>query len=138
MPSTVPTGCTRRLGSRSRGNGSSFLHGHDRYLVELRDHGTYGVEAQFWQNEEFSYSQRFEARALAIQWAEEERRCLVKGRRLEARVHPSPLILNFRNSKARHPALPAGALCERHCRRRRRAQGNADENVPTAVLLTIC
>ena len=31
-----------------------FLHGHDRYLVELREHGAYGVKAQFWQNEEFS------------------------------------------------------------------------------------
>ena len=55
-----------------------FLHGHDRYPVELRDHGAYGVEAQFWQNEEFSYSQRFETRALAIQWAEEERKFLVR------------------------------------------------------------
>jgi hypothetical protein len=56
-----------------------FLHGHDRYLVELRDHGAYGVKAQVWQNEEFSYSQRFETRALAVQWAEEERKFLVKG-----------------------------------------------------------
>ena len=56
-----------------------FLHGHDRYLVELRDHGAYGVEAQFWQNEEFSYSQRFETRALAVQWALEELRFLGKG-----------------------------------------------------------
>jgi hypothetical protein len=56
-----------------------FLHGHDRYLVELRDHGAYDVEAQFWQNEEFWYSRRFETRALAIQWAEEERNFLVKG-----------------------------------------------------------
>jgi hypothetical protein len=42
----------------------------------LRDHGPDGVEAQFWQNEEFSYSQRSATRALAIQW--EERTFLVK------------------------------------------------------------
>jgi hypothetical protein len=29
-----------------------FLRGHDRFLCELRDHATYGVEAQFYQNEE--------------------------------------------------------------------------------------
>lgn len=40
----------------------AFLCGHDRYHVELRDHGRYGGEAQFWQNEEFSYSRRFETR----------------------------------------------------------------------------
>ena len=55
------------------------LHGHDRYLVELRKHGAYGVEAQFWQNEEFSDSQRFETPTLAVQWAEEERTFLLKG-----------------------------------------------------------
>jgi hypothetical protein len=32
-------------------------------LCELRDHGeTYGIEAQFWKNEEFRYSQRFDRR----------------------------------------------------------------------------
>ena len=39
-----------------------FLVGHDRYLCELRDHGpVYGVEAQFWVNEEFPYSRRFDS-----------------------------------------------------------------------------
>ena len=29
-----------------------FLHGHDRYLCELRDHGeVHGIEAQFLKNE---------------------------------------------------------------------------------------
>src|SRR5262245_34837660 len=29
-----------------------FPRGHDRFLCELRDHGAYGIEAQFWKNEE--------------------------------------------------------------------------------------
>lgn len=61
-----------------------FLVGHNRWLCELRDHGQYGVEAQFWKNEEFTFSRRFDdrldrtrpPRALAIAWAEEERRAL--------------------------------------------------------------
>jgi hypothetical protein len=29
-----------------------FLHGHDRYLCELRDHGeVHGIEAEFLKNE---------------------------------------------------------------------------------------
>jgi hypothetical protein len=57
-----------------------FLRGHDRYLCELRDHGeVYGVEAQFYQNEEFTYSRRFETRALAVQWAEKERTYIEAG-----------------------------------------------------------
>ena len=64
-----------------------FLHGHDRYLCELRDHGeVYGVAAQFWKNEECFYSRRFDVRLdrtrtpreLAIAWAEEERRGIRK------------------------------------------------------------
>jgi hypothetical protein len=55
--------------------------GPDRYLCELRDHGPYGVEAQFYQNEELLYSRRFDPRldptrpprAMAIAWAEGER-----------------------------------------------------------------
>ena len=48
---------------------------------ELRDHGVYGVEAQFFQNEEFFTSRRFDSRLdptrapreMAISWAEQER-----------------------------------------------------------------
>ena len=29
---------------------------------------TYGVEVQFFQNEEFRYRRRFKTRALAVQW----------------------------------------------------------------------
>ncbi len=65
-----------------------FLHGHDRYLCELLDHGdTYSVEVQFWKNEEFLCSRRFDARLdrlrtpreLAMAWAEEERTAIEKG-----------------------------------------------------------
>jgi hypothetical protein len=58
---------------------------HSRWLCELRDHGKdYGVEAQFYQNEEFMYGRRFDprldasrpSRALAIAWAEQERKHL--------------------------------------------------------------
>ena len=38
-----------------------FLLGHDRILCELRDHGEpYGVEAQFYRNEEFEIGRRFD------------------------------------------------------------------------------
>jgi hypothetical protein len=62
-----------------------FLRGHDRFLCELRDHGdTYGVEAQFYQNEEFLLGRRFDRtmdptrtpREMAIMWAEEERKAM--------------------------------------------------------------
>jgi hypothetical protein len=46
-----------------------FLLGHDASLCELRDHGPYGVKAQFDRNEEFRYT-------LVIRWVEEERRAL--------------------------------------------------------------
>ena len=37
-----------------------FLRGHDRFLCELRDHGRWGVKAQFYQNEEFFCGRRFD------------------------------------------------------------------------------
>lgn len=48
----------------------AFVYGLDRYVVELRDHGAFGVEAQFFLNEELFTSRRFDRRALAMQWAE--------------------------------------------------------------------
>jgi hypothetical protein len=43
-----------------------FLRGHDCFLCELRDHGeVYGVEAQFYQNEEFLVGRRFDRRILS-------------------------------------------------------------------------
>jgi hypothetical protein len=59
-----------------------FLKGHTRIRCELRDHGEpYGVEAQFYRNEEFTHSRRFDRlldpartpREMAIAWAEGER-----------------------------------------------------------------
>jgi hypothetical protein len=65
---------------------TGFL-GPDRIRCELRDHGAHGIEAQYFRNEEFTYSRRFDAwldpprtpRELAIQWAEAERRALEAG-----------------------------------------------------------
>jgi hypothetical protein len=56
-----------------------FLRGHDRFLCELRDRSQYGVEAQFYQNEELLIGRRFETRAVAVQWAELKRAALEKG-----------------------------------------------------------
>lgn len=61
-----------------------FLRGDDRFLCELRDHGPYGAEAQFFQNEEFLFSRNFDprldptrpARELAVQWANAERKAI--------------------------------------------------------------
>jgi hypothetical protein len=56
---------------------------HSRWLCELRDHGAeYGVEAQFFQNEELIIGRRFERRMdptrtpreMAVAWATEERK----------------------------------------------------------------
>ena len=53
-----------------------FERGHDRFLCELHEHGPYGVEAQFYQNEEYLFGRRFDSRELAVQWAEEERKVI--------------------------------------------------------------
>jgi hypothetical protein len=46
---------------------------------ELRDHGQYGVEAQFLVDREFRLSRRFDTKELAIQWATIEREHIEKG-----------------------------------------------------------
>jgi hypothetical protein len=53
-----------------------FLRGLDRIVCELCDDGPDGVNVQFFQNDKFSRSRRFGTRALAIQWAEEERKTI--------------------------------------------------------------
>jgi hypothetical protein len=61
-----------------------FLLGTACVHCELRDHGPAGIEATFYQDGELLTSRRFDPRldpsrtprALAIQWAEEERRAL--------------------------------------------------------------
>ena len=53
---------------------------HARWLCELRDDGPHhGVEVQFVQNDELRYRRRFKTRALAVQWAEDERKAIEKG-----------------------------------------------------------
>ena len=44
--------------------------------VVLRYHGEYGVEALFLRDGELFYGRRFDTRALAVQWAEQERDAL--------------------------------------------------------------
>jgi hypothetical protein len=45
-----------------------------RFMCELRECGEYGVEAQFFQNEELLIAWRWPTRELAMAWAERERR----------------------------------------------------------------
>jgi hypothetical protein len=52
---------------------------HRQVDCELRTHGEYGVEAQFFFDREFSRSRRFETRAMAVRWAEAERAALERG-----------------------------------------------------------
>lgn len=70
-----------------------FLRGHDRIRCELRDHGPFGVEAQFLINEELFIGRTFHPRLdpmrtpreMAIAWAETERADLVARADGEAR-----------------------------------------------------
>jgi hypothetical protein len=56
-----------------------FLRGRDRILCELRDQGEFGIEAQFFENEDLLFSRRFETRVGAVQWAEKERKAIATG-----------------------------------------------------------
>lgn len=61
-----------------------FVSGLDRFRCELRDHGRYGVEAQFLLNGELFIARTFAPhldpqrppREMAIGWAVEERKVL--------------------------------------------------------------
>ena len=55
-----------------------FLSGYERFVCELRDHGKSGVEAMFYQDEEFLVSRFFPTRQLAIEWADLERKAIVE------------------------------------------------------------
>jgi hypothetical protein len=70
-----------------------FLRGHDRILCELVDHGSvYGVEAQFFYNEELAFSRTFPpylsgsrtSREMAIFWAEAERKAITGRQKRDA------------------------------------------------------
>jgi hypothetical protein len=65
---------------------------HSRWLCELRDHGGYGVEAQFYQNEEFVYGRRFDRR-LAPSRPSRELAIAVSGTSAPASRGPSSLRL---------------------------------------------
>jgi hypothetical protein len=45
----------------------------------LFDHGDAGVEAMFYQDEEFLVSRVFATRELAVAWANQERKAIVEG-----------------------------------------------------------
>ena len=45
--------------------------------AELRYHSEFGVEAQILRQGELVIGRRFDTRALAVQWADEERKTLV-------------------------------------------------------------
>ena len=55
-----------------------FLSGYERFVCELRDHGEAGVEAMFYQDEEFLVSRTFATRELAVAWADQERKAIVE------------------------------------------------------------
>jgi hypothetical protein len=46
------------------------------WRVELRDHGAYDVEAQFFDPVDLRLGHTFPTRALAVAWAEEERKAI--------------------------------------------------------------
>ncbi len=58
-----------------------FVRQTDRahFRCELRTHGGWGIEAQFWMNGELLIGRRCDTRALAVQWAVVEREHLEKG-----------------------------------------------------------
>ena len=56
-----------------------FVRGADQFRCELRDHGTAGVEAQFFQNGKSFASRGFDTRAEAVLWANLERPTIEKG-----------------------------------------------------------
>jgi hypothetical protein len=49
---------------------------HTFWRVELRDHGAYGVEAQFFDPVDLRLAHTFPTRELAVAWAEKERQAI--------------------------------------------------------------
>ena len=50
-----------------------LMRGDQRLRGELRDHGQFGVEAQFLLDRELLIGKRFSSRVLALDWAEKMR-----------------------------------------------------------------
>jgi hypothetical protein len=65
---------------------------HTDWLVGLRHHGKHGVEAQFFQNEEFLRSMRFPTRKQAVHSAATERRVIEKSFQEETSESSSKVI----------------------------------------------
>ena len=57
----------------------TFSRGADRFRCELRKQREFGIEAQFFQNDELFVSQRFDEREQALAWAESERAVIEHG-----------------------------------------------------------
>ena len=56
----------------------SFRKDGATWSAELRYHGEFGVEAQILRESELVIGRRFDTRALAVQWADEERKALAR------------------------------------------------------------
>jgi hypothetical protein len=57
----------------------TFPRGADRFRCELRKQGEFGIEAQFFQNDELYVGRRFDQREQAIEWATSERHAIEHG-----------------------------------------------------------
>jgi hypothetical protein len=51
-----------------------LMQDNHAYAAQVRYHGEYGVEAQILRDGDVLVGYRFQTRALAVQWAEEERK----------------------------------------------------------------
>jgi hypothetical protein len=85
MTSTSRTARRSRHDSRRPENGcSSFSAATIGSCANCATMAPYGIEAQFWKNEEFLFGRRFDpaldatrtSRDLAVQWAMEERKAI--------------------------------------------------------------
>jgi hypothetical protein len=53
---------------------------HVPFRCEIRDDGAWGFEAQFYRSGELLIGRRFATCDLAMQWAEDQRKAIEKGR----------------------------------------------------------
>jgi hypothetical protein len=63
---------------------------HHAYAAQLRYHGEYGVEAQILRDGDVLAGYRFQTRALAMLWAEEERKLREAEENKETRDESAP------------------------------------------------
>lgn len=67
---------TPRIKPREGESVWAMTNGARHLTCELRYHGEFGVEAQFLRDGELVIGRRFDTKALAVQWAEQERETL--------------------------------------------------------------